>query len=61
MSNSEAYSLSCYWSEGINQSKSQQKILLNKTFRSNLLEAFQVTLKALLGLTIPIQYCQGVL
>jgi len=39
---------------------SQQKISLNnfvKKFRSNFLKAFQVDLKACLGLVLPKQYC----
>ena len=47
-------------SEGIRQSVSQLKILLNKFFLkfcSNLLKAFRVDLKAILGLVLPNQYC----
>ena len=47
-------------SEGIKQSASQYKFPLNRLFlkfRSNLLKAFQVDLKACLGLVLPNQYC----
>ena len=46
-------------SEGISQSVSR-KFHFNKLFlkfRSNLLKAFQVDLKAFLGLVLPNQYC----
>ena len=48
--------------EGISQSVSQKKIPLNFffKFRSNFLKAFQVDLKACLGLVLPNQYHHSV-
>jgi len=50
-------------SEGISQSVSQQKNLLNRTFlkfHNNLMQWFRVDLKTTLGLAKPIQYSQTV-
>ena len=47
-------------SEGINQLVSQQKIpLINLKKKSNLLKAFQVDLKACLGLVLPASLLSG--
>jgi len=56
---SQVHSLSNCWSEGISQSVSQsvsRKFCYINNFYSNLLNAFQVNLKACLGLVLPKQY-----